>query len=59
MEEENKKIVIELHKCQYKYIYDLLHETYKFLSKLPKNRRSQKFYVLEGLVLTVFNSISE
>lgn len=59
MEEESKKIIIELHKCQYNYIYDLLHETYKFLSKLPKNRRSNKFYVLEILVATVFDSISE
>lgn len=59
MEEESKKIIIELHKCQYNYIYDLLHETYRFLSKLPKNRRSNKFYVLESLVKTIFDVPSE
>ena len=59
MEEESNKIIIELHKCQYNYIYSLLHETYKFLSKLPKNRRSNKFYVLESLVKTIFDVPSE
>ena len=59
MKEENEQFVIVLRKCQYDYIYDLLNETYKFLSKLPKNRRSPKFYVLESLVKTIFDVPSE
>ena len=57
--ENNKTKNINLYDFQFYYIKNLLDETYKFLCKLPKNRRSPKFYILEELVNNIFNSFSE
>ena len=47
---KNKKYVVELAETEFNYIYELLEEMYKNLSKLPKKFRTHKFYILENLV---------
>ena len=59
MEDKNKTITIKLSEIEFNYIKECLKFYYDLLKKLPKNRRTYKFYMLEALYLTKFNSFNE
>ena len=54
MENDNKLKQITLSECEFEYIKECLNMLYDMLLKLPKNRRTPKFYLLENLLQNSF-----
>lgn len=50
------KIKLEFTETEYLYLSNVLDNIFDYMKKLPKNTGTDKFFIMENLVLNQFNT---